>query len=112
MKNKQEILSIEILYDYVDELDELGKCENFQQLILDEAISTIEVAVEKGRKTARVFHIPNIRGSIILEKSNFNKVLDTAIKFYEFNEDYKKCVKLVTLKQKVNGSKKGNKKSN
>mgnify|MGYP003626298072 FL=1 len=112
MKNKKEILTLEILYDYVDELDELRECDEFKQLLLDEAISTIENALEKDRKTTRMFYVPNIRCSIILEKSNFNKVLDTAIGFYEFRENYKKCAKLIKLKEKVNGTKERNKKLN
>tara|TARA_R110002051_G_scaffold172946_1_gene243172 strand:+ start:159 stop:497 length:339 start_codon:yes stop_codon:yes gene_type:complete len=112
MKNKKEILTIEILYDYIDELDELGKCEEFQQLLLDEAVSTIENALNKDRETTRMFYVPNIRCSIILEKSNFNEVLDTAIEFYELRENYKKCAKLIKLKKKVNGTKERDKKFN
>lgn len=111
MKNKKEreILSIEILYDYKEELDELVDSEDFNRLMFEEAVATIENALDKKRETARVFYIPNLDCSVILEQRNFTKVLDTAIKFYEQQEEYDQCAKLVTLKKRVNGPKKRNK---
>ena len=110
MKNKKEreILSIEILYEFKDELEDLVKSEDFNQLLLDEAIVTIENALNKNRKSSRVFYVPNLECSVVLEKRNFGKVLNTAIDFYENQEDYTKCAKLVTLKNLINESKKGN----
>ena len=77
--------------------------------MFEEAVATIENALDKKRETARVFYIPNLDCSVILEQRNFTKVLDTAIKFYEQQEEYDQCAKLVTLKKRVNGSKKRNK---
>ena len=50
MKNKKErdILSINILYDYKDELEDLIESEDFNQLLLDEAINTIKNALNKN----------------------------------------------------------------
>ena len=113
MKNKKEreILSIEILYDDKEELNELVDSEDFNRLMFEEAIATIENALDKKRETARVFYIPNLDCSVVLEQRNFTKVLNTAIKFYEQQEEYDKCAELVTLKKKINGPKKGNKRS-
>ena len=110
-KKEREVLSIEILYDFKDELDDLVKSEDFNQLLLDEAIITIANALDKDRKSTRVFYVPNLECSVVLEKRNFGKVLSTAIDFYENQEDYTKCAKLVTLKNLINESEKGNKKS-
>jgi len=111
MKNKKErdILSIEILYDYKEELEELVTSEDFNRLMFEEAVATIENALRKNRKTARVFYIPNLDCSVILDEKNFNQVLETAIKFYEQQEEYDKCAELVTLKKKVNEPRKRNK---
>ena len=43
---------------------------------------------------------------------NFIKVLNTAIQFYEQQEEYDECSKLVRLKERVNESEKGNKTGN
>ena len=111
-KKDREILSIEILYDYKEELDELIGNDDFSRLMFQEAIATIENALNKKRKTARVFYIPNIDCSVILECKNFIKVLNTAIQFYEQQEEYDECAKLVRLKERVNESEKRNKTSN
>ena len=57
-------------------------------------------------------YVPNLECSVVLEERNFSKVLSTAIKFYEQQEDYTKCAQLVKLKEEVNGSKKRNKGGN
>ena len=111
-KKDRDVLSIEILYDYRDELDELVKSEDFNQLVLDEAIIVIENALRKNRKSTRILYVPNIECSVVLEKRNFSKVLNKAIEFYEAQEDYTKCAELVRLKEEVNESKEGNKTSN
>jgi len=111
-KKEREVLSIQIEYDYAEELEELVGSEDFTQLILDEAISTIEYALDKERKSARVCYIPNLESSVVIEKRNFPKILSTAINFYEGQEDYTKCAELVKLKNKVDGSGKRNKKGN
>jgi len=111
MKNKKEreILSIEILYDDKEELNELISSEDFNRLMFEEAIATIKNAVNKQRETARMFYIPNLDCSVLLEQRNFKKVIDTAIKFYEQQEEYDKCAELVTLKKKIDGPEKRNK---
>ena len=111
-KKDRDILSIEIQYDYKDELKELVDSEEFNQLLLDEAIITIKNALNKNRKSTRIFYVPNIECSVVLEKRNFNKVLNKAIEFYENQENYKKCAELVRLKEEVNESKKRNKTGN
>ena len=110
MKNKKErdILSINILYDYKDELEDLIESEDFNQLLLDEAITTIKNALNKNRKSTRVFYVPNLECSVVLDKRNFSKVLTTAIDFYENQEDYTKCSELVNLKKLIDESEKGN----
>ena len=111
-KKGKDILSVEILYDYKEELDELVGSQEFNQLILNEAIDTIKIALTDNKKTAKVLYIPNLGCSVTIEKQNFPKVLDTAIKFYESQEDYTKCAQLVSLKKRINGPEKRNKRGN
>ena len=92
--------------------NELLEDEDFNKLLLDECIITIKNALNRNRKSTRIFYVPNIECSVVLEKHNFGKVLDTAITFYEDQEDYVKCAELVKLKEEVNESKKANKANN
>ena len=46
-KKERDVLSIEIQYDETEELEELVKSEDFHQLLLDEAIATVEHALTK-----------------------------------------------------------------
>ena len=111
-KNKGDVLSIEILFDYKDELDSLVESDEFNEIVLDEAILTIKNALNKNRKSTRVFVIPNLECSVVLEKHNFSKVLTTAIGFYENQEDYTTCAELTKLKKEIDEPKEGDKKSN
>lgn len=103
-KKERDILSIEIQYDYKEELDELVESNDFIRLMFEEAIATINNALDKNRKTARVCYIPNLDCSVVLEERNFVKVIENAIKFYEQQEEYDECVELVSLKNKINES--------
>ena len=108
-KKTREILTLEILYDEKEELDELIRSQDFHQLILDESIKVIEESIKIKQKEVKLFSISNLDCFVILEKSNFPKVLSKAIEFYEGKEDYDKCAELVKLKKEVNETKKGNK---
>lgn len=111
-KKERDVLSIEIQYDYKEELEELVSSEDFNKLLIDEAITTIEHALDKKRKSARICYIPNLESSVVIEERNFSKIIGNAIKFYEQQEDYTKCAELVKLKEEVNGPEKRNKRSN
>lgn len=111
-KKERDVLSIEIQYDETEELEALVESEDFHKLLLNEAIATIKYALTKKRKSSRVCYVPNLECSVVLEQRNFAKVLNTAIKFYEQQEDYTQCAELVKLKKQVNGSEEGNKGSN
>jgi hypothetical protein len=111
-KKEREILSLEILYDHKEELNELVESKDFHQLLLDEAIKVIEESLNKKENQVKLYSITNLDCFLVLEKSNFSKVISKVIQFYEAEEDYDKCAKLVKLKEKVNESKKRTKRSN
>ena len=100
---KREILSVEILYDDREDLDILTESEDFHKLLFDEVIIGIEEALETNFTQAKIIYIPNLECSVTIYRRNF--------KFYEKQEDYKKCAELVRLKNKVNGTAKGNKRN-
>ena len=111
-KKTREILTLEILYDEKEALNELIGSQDFHQLLLDEAIKVIEESIKNKKTEVKLFLISNLDCFIILEKSNFPKVLSKAIEFYEGKEDYDKCAELVKLKKEVNETKKGSKRGN
>ena len=111
-KKEREILSLEILYDHKEELSELVESEDFHQLLLDESIKVIEESLKIKDNEVKLFSITNLDCFLILKKSNFSKVIDKTIKFYEAKEDYNKCAELIKLKKKVNETKKGTKRGN
>ena len=98
---KKEILSLEILYDHKEELDTLLEDEDFHQLILDEAVKVIDEAITQNEPSVRLAYISNLESSIFIQKSNFKKVINKALSFYEKKEDYTKCSELVKLKNKI-----------
>ena len=98
-ESKNDILPIQILM--VGDNGLTSKSEDFTQLLLDEAVTTIKNALNKNRKSTRLFYVPNLECSVVLEKRNFSKVLTTAIAFYENQEDYTQCSELVKLKKQV-----------
>ena len=106
---KREILSVEILYDDKEDLDILTESEDFHKLLFGEVVTGIEEAIESQSSTAKIIYIPNLECSVTIYRRNFKAALEGVIKFYEKQEDYKKCAELVKLKTKINGSKKGNK---
>ena len=110
-KKEREILTLEILYGHKEELDELLGSQDFHKLLIDESVKVIEESVKKKQKEVKLFLISNLDCFVILEKSNFPKILNKAIEFYEGEEDYDKCVELVKLKKMVNETKKGNKRT-
>lgn len=106
---KREILAVEILYDDKEDLDVLTESEDFHKLLFDEVITGIEEALDTNFSQAKIIYIPNLECSVIIYRRNFKVVIEEVIKFYEKQEDYKKCAELVKLKKEVNGTKKRNK---
>ena len=107
-KPERDILSIEILYDDKEDLNELVESEDFNKLLLNEAITSIQDALEKGEDKALVAYLSNLECKVLLDKEYFPPIIDKAIAFYEQEEDYVKCGELVKIKQQVNEPKEGN----
>jgi len=69
-KKERDVLSIEITYDEPGELMALVENEEISKVLIDEAIDTIEHALVKKRKSARVCYVPNLECSVVLEQSS------------------------------------------
>jgi len=110
-KKERDILSLEIIYDHKEELEELIESKDFHQLLLDESIKVIEESLNMKKNEVKLFSISNLDCFIILNRLDFPKVITKAIQLYESLEDYDKCAELVKLKKKVNETKKRNKKN-
>ena len=100
MKNK-DILSIEILYDDKEELDELLESKDFHYLLLNEAYKVIEEAIKEDEVEVKLAYISNIGSSVLIHKDNFPSIIDRILKIYEEKEDYDECAKIIKLKNKL-----------
>jgi hypothetical protein len=110
-KKERDVLSLEIIYDHKEELEELIESKDFHQLLLDESIKVIEESLKVKGNEVKLFSISNLDCFITLNRLDFPKVISKAIQLYESLEDYDKCAELVKLKKKVNETKKRNKKN-
>jgi hypothetical protein len=54
-KKVREILTLEILYDEKEELNELIGSQDFHQLLLDEAIKVIEESIKNKKQKLNYF---------------------------------------------------------
>jgi hypothetical protein len=54
-KKLREILTLEILYDEKEELNELIGSQDFHQLLLDEAIKVIEESIKNKKQKLNYF---------------------------------------------------------
>ena len=70
-KKEREILSLEILYDHKEELNELVESEDFHQLLLDESIKVIEESLKIKDNEVKLFSMTNLDCFLLLKKSNF-----------------------------------------
>ena len=76
-KPERDILSIEILYDDKEDLNELVESEDFNKLLLNEAITSIQDALEKGEDKADTVGICTLRKEHVkLEPETHTVILD------------------------------------
>ena len=67
-KKERDILSLEIIYDHKEELEELIESKDFHQLLLDESIKVIEESLNMKKNEVKLFSISNLDCFVILEK--------------------------------------------
>jgi len=92
-----EATYIEIVWDYPQDLIDLGNSPEFSNFILLKSYEAISSAIENNLDKVELFNIFNMSIIIELDKSQFSIVLDNVIEYFIGIEDYEECKKIKNL---------------
>jgi hypothetical protein len=96
-----EPLNIELFFDDESDLEILMETKEFHDLLFNEVIRALKVAIEKKENKATILLLTNLRYALIVTKDNFASLIDNVILHFEKLENYEKCNELVELKSKL-----------
>jgi hypothetical protein len=97
----RQATEIELTYDSVELIPNLGDEEAFKEHILKETYDAISYAVENNLKQIDIFNIVNLGYNISIQEENFVTILNVILKMYEKKEDYLECATVKNLIQFV-----------
>ena len=83
------------IFEYNEELGS-KKTQVYKSLI--EGVSE---AIKNNKKEIKLVEVKNTNVYITVEKSNWKSSLDSALQFYEKNEEYEQCSKIKNLINKL-----------
>ena len=101
MKEDKEPLGIELFFDDESDLDILIDSKEFHDIIFNEVVRSIQVAIESKENKAVIVNLTNLKCSLVADQSSFASLIDNVILYFESKEDYEKCKELVELKNKL-----------
>lgn len=64
-------------------------------------IEGVSEAIKNNKKEIKLCEVKNTNIYITVEKTNWRSSLDSALEFYENNEEYEKCSKIKKLLDKL-----------
>jgi hypothetical protein len=96
-KAQRKVLNVEIVYDDVEDLQQLQDSEQFNNLILQDAFEVVEKAVGTKKKAVPIVNIPNLGLEVSIERNNFKPILQKALQYYIQQEQYERCEHLTKL---------------
>ena len=96
-KAQRKVLNVEIVYDDIEDLQQLQDSEQFNNLILQDAFEVVEKAVSTKKKAVPIVNIPNLGLEVSVERSNFKPILQKALQYYIQQEQYERCEHLTKL---------------
>lgn len=94
-------LSLRIVYEEIEDIEVLKQSEEFLELIHKGAVAAIKQAIRKNKSDCVLFVVDNLNLKIKIEKSQYKKLLNSCIKYYENLEDYTTCQRLVRIKERI-----------
>jgi hypothetical protein len=99
MKKAQQrkLLNVEIIYDHVDDLQQLEDSPQFNDLILKDAFDIVEKAAKTKKKSVPLVAIPNLGLEVSIERHNFKPILQKALDYYTEQEQYERCMDVAQL---------------
>jgi hypothetical protein len=75
--------------------------KEFHDLLFNEVIRALKVAIENKENKATILLLTNLRYALIVTKDNFASLINHVILYFEKLENYEKCNELVELKSKL-----------
>lgn len=93
-------LKLNIMYDDPDDLKALGSSDEFLDLIFKGAVAALKQAIRKNKSECVLFEIVNLESKIKINKTQYEKLLNNCLSYYEKLEDYDTCQELVELKHR------------
>jgi len=94
-------LSLRIVYDEIEDIEVLKQSEEFLDLIHKGAVAAIKQAIRKNKSECILFEVENLKLKIKIQKTEYKKIIDSCIKYYEKLEDYHTCQRLVRIKERL-----------
>jgi hypothetical protein len=96
-KKKDEVFSINIIYNNSENLKELSNDETFSNLVLEKALEAIEKAIKNKKNKCDLFNIKNLSLIVEIDKKQYKSALLTISEYYSNIEDYDTCIKIQNL---------------
>lgn len=93
-------LKLNIMYDDPNDLIALESSDEFLDLIFRGAVAALKQAIRKNKSECVLFEIVNLESKIKVDKTQYEKLLDNCLSYYEKIEDYDTCQELVELKHR------------
>jgi hypothetical protein len=96
-----EPLNLELFFDDESDLEILMETEEFHDLLFNEVIRALKLAIENKENKATILFLTNLKSALIVTEENFASLIDNVILYFEKLENYEKCNELVELKSKL-----------
>lgn len=93
-------LKLNIMYDDPNDLIALESSDEFLDLIFRGAVAALKQAIRKNKSECVLFEIVNLESKIKVDKTQYEKLLNNCLSYYEKIEDYDTCQELVELKHR------------
>jgi hypothetical protein len=96
-----EPLNLELFFDDESDLEILIETKEFHDLLFNEVIRALKLAIENKENKATILFLTNLKSALIVNKENFAPLIDNVILHFERLENYEKCNELIELKNRL-----------
>jgi len=89
---------LEMEFNTQEELDEIKRNNIFIDFVLNEALEAVEFAINNSKKEIILFDIIYSSDSLVIDRSQYSKIIDKHILINQEKENYEECERLTKLK--------------
>ena len=100
-KEKRKPTNLELFFLDKKELDEMTSTDAFQSFVKQETYTAIIDAIKRKKKKAQIFRLWNLGFLVTIKEKEYKNALQTILSVYEEQEDYKMCIKITKLIDKL-----------